>query len=511
VTRALARVGLAKRACTGLLACSMLVAGRAWAQTPVAPSASASLFSYSTPAEPQRLRAAAEELALLALGLTHYFYNKSANSVDWDLKYDWASLEGKLTGKSYSFDTNHFETNFLSHPASGTLYYLAARGNRLGVLESFVYAFVASAVWEFLGEYRERVSVNDLIVTPLAGLAVGETTTGFGAWFLRSCDVPTHRVVGALLTPMKSLHDLIDGAEPRRPQSCGAGAGPGAHHLSVSLEQAVKFPRNASSQQPTAEWSGSALAQTSLFDDRGKPRLEYFSDGNISRLALELALSKQGLSHLELATQVVPSGVHIVRDEGTGVRHEATIGLLVGMNYELHRYEPVTQPIDHFFVLEFPALSVAYRGSSSVGQVGAELVAGATFGGADAFALRRYASAHALSTLTSVAEAEGYNHAVGFVLAPSLTFTRGAVSIEADGRADRLVGLRALDRNHAQPSHVSISETRRSVRVGVSVRTYDWLRLRVGLGLRERTGRLGNVSRAQGEVTLLTGLEARLP
>src|SRR5690242_12224823 len=82
---------------------------------------------------PNYLRAALEEGAILIGGSVQYA-TASSNSVDWDLQYDWPSFRSKLTGQSVRFDTNHFDTNMVTHPVAGTLYYVAARGNRLTVL-----------------------------------------------------------------------------------------------------------------------------------------------------------------------------------------------------------------------------------------------------------------------------------------------------------------------------------------------------------------------------------------
>lgn len=72
------------------------------------------------------------------------------------------------------FDNDQFSTNFVLHPVAGAAYHGFARTLGLGVPASFAYGALSSATWEFALEVGRRASLNDLVVTPFAGLAVGE-------------------------------------------------------------------------------------------------------------------------------------------------------------------------------------------------------------------------------------------------------------------------------------------------------------------------------------------------
>ena len=125
-------------------------------------------FVYTTPAEPDYLRMSLQELGLFGLGLLQYQSTKS-NEQDWDVRVDWPGVRSKLLWEASSFDDNKFDTNWLTHPAAGFLYYSTARGNRLGILPSFAVTTFMSAVWEELGEIKEQVAINDVVVTPVLG------------------------------------------------------------------------------------------------------------------------------------------------------------------------------------------------------------------------------------------------------------------------------------------------------------------------------------------------------
>jgi hypothetical protein len=119
---------------------------------------------------PHHLRSFIEMGTGLALGATGYWILMDRNVADWDNP----SPEDRFKGKSWIFDNNSLAVNFLGHPLTGGLSYSFARANHQSVAGSFAYSFVTSFLWEFLLEYKEKVSVNDTIVTPGAGLPIGE-------------------------------------------------------------------------------------------------------------------------------------------------------------------------------------------------------------------------------------------------------------------------------------------------------------------------------------------------
>jgi hypothetical protein len=121
--------------------------------------------------EPHYLHAAGSLGALLALGSVHYYgLRLERNREDWDDP----SLKDRLTLAGVRFDDNPFPGKHLHHPVSGSLYHWVSRANGLNVYTASAYAFGASTVWEFALEFREMVGLNDLIFTPVSGIAAGE-------------------------------------------------------------------------------------------------------------------------------------------------------------------------------------------------------------------------------------------------------------------------------------------------------------------------------------------------
>ena len=84
------------------------------------------------------------------------------------------SLEDNLR-KGFTYDVDELQTNFFGHPYHGGLTFNSARGAGLGFWESAPYTFLGSLGWELFAE-NEPPSINDLLVTTLAGIMLGEIT-----------------------------------------------------------------------------------------------------------------------------------------------------------------------------------------------------------------------------------------------------------------------------------------------------------------------------------------------
>lgn len=84
----------------------------------------------------------------------------------------------------YRFDTNSFSTNQIAHPYHGSLFFNAARSNGFSFWGSAGFTVAGSFMWECCLE-REPQSINDLLMTTLGGLAVGETSHRLAAFIFR--------------------------------------------------------------------------------------------------------------------------------------------------------------------------------------------------------------------------------------------------------------------------------------------------------------------------------------
>jgi hypothetical protein len=148
----------------------------------------------------------------LAAGFIWYWRNMDFNSQDWDLGWNTPSWKLKLTTlQAFRFDTNDFGTNAQDHSRAGVAYYLVGRANGLQMPAAFALDVASTLAWEYLIEYRELVSINDVIINSAAGPAVGEPLLQIGRFFRRGRPTVFSRVMAALFSPFDELNGWLDG------------------------------------------------------------------------------------------------------------------------------------------------------------------------------------------------------------------------------------------------------------------------------------------------------------
>ncbi|MBI1288509.1 MAG: DUF3943 domain-containing protein [Flavobacteriales bacterium] len=73
------------------------------------------------------------------------------------------------------FDHDKWYINYVGHPYQGTLFYNAVRSQNANRWQSALFCVGQVFVWEYVIEAGlEQPSIQDLIVTPIAGIALGE-------------------------------------------------------------------------------------------------------------------------------------------------------------------------------------------------------------------------------------------------------------------------------------------------------------------------------------------------
>lgn len=162
----------------------------------------------ASPAAPTHARAWLEAGALMAANAAWYWSHTAMNVEDWDLHWDWESWEGKLTSAHFlAFDTNYFSVNAVTHPVAGLLYYQVARANGYGVLGATLLDFSTAVLWEYVVEFKEQMSINDLIVNTAAGFGGAEPLLQIGRYFRAQRPTPVNRTLAFLFSPFETLHD----------------------------------------------------------------------------------------------------------------------------------------------------------------------------------------------------------------------------------------------------------------------------------------------------------------
>lgn len=105
-------------------------------------------------------------------------------------------------------DNDMWAINYIGHPYQGAYFYNAVRSQNATILQSALYCFGHSMLWEYVTEaFYEQPSIQDLIVTPISGVILGElvhrgtirmSRNGF-TWF--------EKVLTILINPMYVLNN----------------------------------------------------------------------------------------------------------------------------------------------------------------------------------------------------------------------------------------------------------------------------------------------------------------
>lgn len=468
------------------------------------------VFVYARPQEKNYFRLALEEVGILAAGSVEYFQTQDLQSGDWDLSYSADSFESKVRGRSISFDSNKFGTNWITHPLAGWLYYGAARGNRLGPVESLFVATVSSATWEFFGEYREQVAINDLMVTPIAGAAISESMLQLGAWFERGRPTPARVAAAWLLAPGKRIHDAVDDAVPLHSPDAPRG------ELEARLHASLGPTWESSGDRPRRDVS--VGVRTRLFvgpslDEPGRVH-RWLNDGNLSAMRLEATMRDESFVDLRAAARVAFAGYYtknVVMGPDGPIGAGSFLGLGTGVDYQIHEYalDRPTHVTDDLALIELLGLTLETFQRVGPLRVRTGMMVAGDFAGATALARDEYVRTRGTTGLPTVAAENGYTHAFGGTVAPTLRVTLPPVTLLAEARLDAFRSVLARDRYYTryEPT-VSGSDERLLGAVSVQYAIMPSLDVALRAARTFRRSRLDDVTATYGETGLR--LEAAL-
>ena len=126
--------------------------------------------------------------------------------------------------RGFVWDNDNLDTNMFFHPYHGNLYFNAARSNGYNYWLSGLFALGGSAMWEFFME-NEYPSTNDIIATPIGGMALGETLYRTSDLILDDRATGRERlgreIASFIVSPMRGLTRIINGDAWRRRSTSG--------------------------------------------------------------------------------------------------------------------------------------------------------------------------------------------------------------------------------------------------------------------------------------------------
>jgi hypothetical protein len=399
------------------------------------------------PVSTRFLRASLESAVLLGVGAAQYWADGSTNSRDWDYEWSWETWKAKLvTFEAVRYDDNSLFLN-VGHSASSGLFYLLGRGAGLGVGHSLLLATAGSLAWEYTVEFKEVVSINDVILGSVGGLAlmepvhqIGEllnrSRPTWGKWTLGTIFGFAGRLNRALYDDLPRPHaDSYDrfgfaaDVEHRfaadlgggQLESDGGGGIVGVWGADVAAE--ICSLRRAPAAGPTVERAG------------GAP---------LTSAAVSVLQGPDGTHELRVVTGVVVAGVHR-RGATAGWGTSVLAGLGSGFEYTSGPSAGGGET-DHLAILNVagPVVEAVAARDGAVLRAGVALYA--DFAETEAYAFSGFREAAPSASVRSTLDLHGYYHAWGATAAAHLELRLGQWELALEGRRHWLDSIDSRDR-----------------------------------------------------------------
>jgi hypothetical protein len=443
------------------------------------------------------VRALLETTFALTFNWAWYNWDSGFNAPDFELRWDRDSWYRKaVTFEAVRLDSNRFSTNAGSHTEGGTLIYLIGRGNGLSAGASTALSFGEVVLWEYLAEYQEKPSINDMLTNPLGGFAVGEPFFQLSEFFARGADNGVNSTLAAIFSPLTSANDWADGRRHARNGD--------TDRLGLPRDVTHRFDLYGGMASARWEEDHSARTETLLglrteintVPGFGAPsrRAGLFGAGRITRLDAGLVLDGNGMTGALFGTRVSLGGYHwqhLWRDDEERVRGNS---MLVGLfnSFEYTARDRPNLPFDQIasFGLVGPTLDLAHRRGSLQGQLRLEALPELAM--VTALAGDRYKERSGTEGIKTTLAQRGYYYAYGATLGSQLALRYRAVAGGADVRWERFESIDARDRYQERLTRNFHLDDGR-------LRSLVWLGVRPGashadLGVTlERTARTGTI------------------
>jgi hypothetical protein len=398
--------------------------------------------------KPQFWRNMAWQAAILGAGTTWYWTNQATNRVDWE--YSNAEFFNRFTPDEIRFDNNSYTINHLSHPVAGGGYYLASRVHNYGVGMSSLISFTSSLIWEAGLEWRERISINDSIFTPGAGIAMGEvyyrlshylnSAPGGGTW--------VHKSLGWLIGWPLAVNRWIDDVEvPNDGLEDRLGFSGAYYH---------RFRLAGQTARETLDPAGSAGALSGFrteFDINAIPGFKrpgrlalFFSDGNFTRFDGSFWWAADGFQSVDLLFESVVLGYYEQDYTGPPEAISGTAGrIAMAFSYE-HAQRFLPAPRDRRSILHLPGgqFKIWHAWDGWIHDL--EIALNPDFTAIDSVAFPLYKANDPEEIERSVLEDHGYYFAWGGTVRLETSLTYGGLSLRGRLRLSYANGVEDWDR-----------------------------------------------------------------
>lgn len=467
------------------------------------------IFQNERPKHRHWIRMLAEMTLLFGIQEIKYWLDKDVNSFDFEYGADYRSIRERFFSfDGWALDDNYYNTNAYRHPLQGAMNYIFARTNGFPPLESFLLSVALSSAWEFFGEYREEISINDMIVTPTAGYPIGEAFTQLGAFFLRSQDNWLNGIAGNVFGGGKGIMDWVDRNRPKHSTRLDRlGFDETVWHrfnAEISRGWTSNGAPNESFWKPVTRLAlDSEIITIPELDKPGYVN-KLLLDGNFSRLMLTSTWGPTALKDFRAYARAAVIAYYIKRD------YNLLLGLVSAYEYNIHlspgHSEPLTK--DRIAVAHIlgPTIDLTiYNGSFKLRAV-IDVIPGFAF--VRSFSLDPTDPALPEDSIKSTILRENYYHAFSIASTGRLIANYGDLEAGVEFETDLFDSIEGWDRHQDQlRDELRLSDRLTTARVWITYGSHfnNGLTLRMGATYegRSRSGTALDETRTSTEHTFL--------
>jgi hypothetical protein len=394
--------------------------------------------------KPNYGRAALEEAVLLGLGTSLYWVQASTNKEDWDDP----GLVQKLTFQAVTLDSNHNTTNHLLHPGGGAAIYLAARVNGVSVPVSLAYSAAGSVLWEFVLEWREQASINDMLYTVGGGLSLGEFFFQLGEYLNSAPGGGTvgNRIAAYTLGLPRALHSRADHEHLPPPLPVDSLGLSSAYDHAFRVAYESVFVTNNLHDEGTlnrAALDAEIVAMPGYHKEGAFAK--YFGEGNFTELHLRLAAGSAG-EEADVRADATLAGYYSQRFENGRSGHGEMIGIGSAWRFQQSRLLGRRDQLSALHIVG-PHLGLWLVSGAMEGGIMAD--AHADFASLRSLAFDAWRAQFGSEGVKTVLAEESYTYQLGGSARVRGIFTVGPLSLGGRVEYGRYGSIEGLDRKQS--------------------------------------------------------------
>jgi hypothetical protein len=477
---------------------------------------------------PKKVRRAILELGAVAVYSTYRYWADYHRWIeDWQYELTCEDQYRRfLTTEAIRFDSNNYVTNW-THVFGGALYYQMARTNYLSWADSLLASFASSLLYEYVSEWREVISINDMFLTTFGGYSFGETWFQLGD-FLHHQKSPVLKALG-FINPVNKFNQWLDRKNP----ASKVFPAPGWHAFVLSAGW-----RHSSETGRASFGAGFIAAETEIIrtPEYGRPGAvrKVLRDTSLSELSVEVAVRERqpGDEHLrdgwseevDLFARAVGLAWYRQDIDELGRGHALSIGLGSALTYlrkrpTLYDLASVQVRID-----PLPETPTDFRDKMTVTHLVGPVVDWTSFGRKlkarvvadayvdfalmNAFAFNAYSAVHSIEGMKTTHSYFGYHYAYGASASARIDLDWGNLWLRGLASAHAWDSWEGLDRfqdDLTNDANAVDTRTRFLVKAGWRLPRLPARAFAALEGIR-RWGKIGDVRASSRETRVFAGL-----